>query len=59
MEHLGGESVERSTVMSLEIRKALHEAVTQTIKEIGLEQFKKTSLFMSNTRVVEEVKLAA
>ncbi|WP_154674560.1 hypothetical protein [Mesorhizobium erdmanii] len=45
--------------MNTEIRKALHEAVTQTIKEIGLEQFKKTSFFMSNTRIVEEVKLAA
>ena len=53
------ESVERSMTMNTEVRKALQEAVTQAIKEIGLEQFKKTSFFMSNTRASEEVKLAA
>lgn len=53
------ESVERSMTMNPKIRMALQEAVTQALKEIGLEQFKKTSFFMSSTRASEEVKLAA
>lgn len=52
-------SVERSTTMNTSIRKALQDAVAQAIKEIGLEQFKKTSFFMSNDRASEETKLAA
>ncbi|WP_287318213.1 hypothetical protein [Mesorhizobium sp.] len=45
--------------MNTLIRKALQDAVAQAIKEIGLEQFKKTSFFMSNDRANEETKLAA
>lgn len=44
--------------MTREIREALKVAVENAIRSVGLENFKKTSMFMSNNRI-EEVKKAA
>lgn len=45
--------------MTDKLKAALREAIIDAINEIGIEQFKKTSLFMSNNRAEEARKLAA
>ncbi len=48
-----------SVAMTEKMRKALREAVIGAIEEVGIEQFKKTSLFLSNDRARTSEKLAA
>lgn len=45
--------------MTLELKEALHKAITSAIRQVGVEQFKKTSLFLSNQRRAAELKRAA
>lgn len=43
--------------MNDEIKKALQEAVFEAIRSVGIENFKKTSFFMSNNRAVAETEM--
>jgi len=36
--------------MNEDMKEAIRKAVTEAINEMGLEQFKKTSFFVSNTK---------
>lgn len=45
--------------MTEQMRASLKEAVIEAINDIGIDRFKRTSLFMSNERATSETKLAA
>ncbi|MBY5481922.1 hypothetical protein HFO84_32055 [Rhizobium leguminosarum] len=42
-----------------DLKTAIRFAVTKAIAEVGIETFKKTSMFMSNNRVEQDLKQAA
>jgi len=48
-----------SEIMNEKMKDALKAAFSATIAEVGIDCFKKTSLFMSNRRENTEVKMAA
>jgi hypothetical protein len=43
----------------IDLEKALHKAVREAIDRVGIEAFKKTSLFLSSYAPAVEVKKAA
>lgn len=45
--------------MDKNVLNAVRTAVDEALREVGLQNFKKTSFFMSNTRRLDEDKLAA
>lgn len=57
--HWVGRPMKGSEDMTDKLKAAFREAIVDAINEIGVEQFKKTSLFMSNNRAEEIHKLAA
>lgn len=48
-----------SMEMTHDLRIALKAAVEEAIKAVGIDQFKKSSLFLSNGRDQADVKVAA
>lgn len=42
-----------------DMEKTLYECVLKAIQEVGIENFKKTSLFLSNEKVIKQLEKAA